>query len=337
MPTELTCVIHVHSVFSDGTGTIDEIVAATRAAGADVVVVTDHDDLRARAAQGSHDGVLVIAGHEVSPLHGSHLLALGTPDVVRHSARTARSVLDEVHARGGVGFAAHPFSRGGWVLGRVGRAAPYVDLHAPLDGIEVWSLVTDTLEHLRSPARLVRFARDPDAVLTDPPARNLARWDELGRDRRLPAIAGLDAHQYGIRRRDRVPIRTMSYARTFALLRTHVLLDDGVDVTPEAVIAALAAGHALLARDALADTTGFRFGPGMGDETPFAEPVELVASSPRACTLRLWRDGELVTETRDTTTLRHRAEGPGVWRVSGHLAHAARERTWVLTNPVYLR
>lgn len=341
---ELTCIIHVHSVHSDGTGTIPEIAAAARTVGADVVIVTDHDDIRARGEAGWHDGaVLVVAGHEVSPRHGSHLLALGTDVVIPHGGRTSRAVLDDVHRRGGIGFAAHPFSLGGWMLGVAGRAAPYARLDAPLDGMEVWSLVTDTLEYLRSPLELVRFARDPDSVLVDPPARNLAEWDELGRTRRLPAIAGLDAHQYGIRRGDRVVVRTMPYARTFALLRTHALVD--VEVQPgqdaegvtAALLRALAAGHAFLARDSLADATGFSFGPGMGDERPYDGPVELVAEAPRPCTLRLWHDGDLVTEASRATELRHTADAPGVWRVTAHVAHRGRERTWVLTNPVYLR
>jgi hypothetical protein len=340
---ELTCVIHVHSVHSDGTGTIPEIAAAARATGADVVIVTDHDDIRAAGEAGWHDDVLVMAGHEVSPRHGSHLLALGTDAVIPHGGRTSRAVLDDVHRRGGLGFAAHPFSLGGWLLGRAGRAAPYSRLDAPLDGLEVWSLVTDTLEYLRSPLALLRFGRDPDAVLADPPARNLAEWDELGRTRRLPAIAGLDAHQYGIRRGDRVLVRTMPYARTVALLRTHALVD--VEVQPgrdaegatAALLRALAAGHAFLARDSLADAAGFTFGPGMGDERTFDGPVELVARAPRACTLRLWHDGDLAAETTDAVELRHRATAPGVWRVSAHLTHRGRERTWVLTNPAYLR
>lgn len=357
MPAELTCVIHVHSVHSDGTGTVAEIATAAGQTGADVVVVTDHDDLRAQAQAGWHESrassangdaaartrVLVVAGHEVSPGHGSHLLALGTGQVVRHTGRTTRAALDGVHALGGIGFAAHPFSRGGWILGRAGRAAPYGDLRVPVDGIEVWSLVTDTLEHVRSPLRLLRFARDPDAILADPPARNLACWDELGRRRRVPAIAGIDAHQYGIRRGERVLVRTMAYARTFALLRTHALLEVDVEpgrdapATTAALLRALAAGHAFLARDSLADATGFRFGPGMGDEAAYTEPVELVASAPRPCTLRLWCDGDVVAEAPDARELRHTAAGPGVWRVSAHLHHRGRERTWVLANPVYLR
>ena len=343
MPTELTCVIHVHSVHSDGTGTISEIAAAAGQTGADVVVVTDHDDITASGEAGWHGQTLVVAGHEVSPRHGSHLLALGTDAAIPHGGRTSRAVLDDVHGRGGLGFAAHPFSLGGWLLGRAGRAAPYSRLGLPLDGVEVWSLVTDTLEYLRSPVELVRFGRDPDAVLTDPPARNLAEWDELGRTRRLPAIAGLDAHQYGIRRGDRVVVRTMPYARTFALLRTHALID--ADVVPgrdaegatAALLRALAAGHTFLARDSLADATGFAFGPGMGDERTFDGPVELIARAPRACTLRLWHDGDLVTEAADVTELAHRATAPGVWRATAHLQHRGRERTWVLTNPAYLR
>jgi len=343
---ELICVVHVHSVYSDGTGTVPEIAAAAARTGAHAVVITDHDDTRAAAEAGWHDGVLVVAGHEISPAHGSHLLALGPPRPVRHRGRTLAAALDEVHAAGGLAIAAHPFSRGGWLLGRAGRAAPFGDLRRGVDGIEVWSLVTDTLEHIRSPWRLVRFARDPDAILTDPPAANLAAWDALGARRRVPAIGGLDAHQYGIRRGDRVVVRTMAYERTFALLRTHVLLDrppTGDAVADTAGLhAAIAAGRAFVARDSLADATGFRFGaadgaPSMGDEAPFAGPLELIARAPADCELRLWRDGRLVAGHARTRELRHVARGPGVWRVSAHVRHRGRLRTWVLSNPVYLR
>jgi predicted metal-dependent phosphoesterase TrpH len=34
---ELTCVVHVHSTFSDGTATVPEIVDVARATGADAV------------------------------------------------------------------------------------------------------------------------------------------------------------------------------------------------------------------------------------------------------------------------------------------------------------
>jgi hypothetical protein len=345
---ELTCVVHVHSLHSDGTGTIGEIASAARAVGADVVVVTDHDRMGGTGDAGWHDGVLVAVGVEVSPIHGSHVLALGVREPIHHIGQTLTQVVEAVHAAGAVAFAAHPFSRGGWVLGRAGRPAPFGDLRLGVDGIEVWSLVTDTLEYLRSPLRLARFGRDPDAVLVDPPAANLAAWDALGATRRMPAIAGLDAHQYGMRRGGRVRIRAMAYQRSFALLRTHALVELDADAghDPEvlgaAVFAAFAAGRSFLARDSLADATGFRFGSAdgaltMGDEVAFAAPVPLLASGPRPAELRLWRDGELVARADDARELRAVADRPGVYRVSAHLMHRGRSRTWVLGNPLYLR
>jgi hypothetical protein len=337
---ELICVVHVHSVHSDGTGTIEEIAAAAGRTGADAVVVTDHDSMGGLPRAGWHGDVLVAVGLEVTPAHGSHVLALGVERAVRHTGRTLRQVIDAIHDAGGVAFAAHPFSRGGWILGRAGRAAPLGDLRVVLDGIEVWSLVTDTLEHLRSPRSLLRFLRDPDAVLEGPPEGNLTRWDAMGAQRRVPAIAGLDAHQYGLRRRGRVLLRTMSYERTFALLRTHALLDapptgDGPTDTA-ALVRALNAGHAFLARDSLADATGFRFGPGMGDERPVGDGVELHVDAPRDCSLRLLRDGAVVASTHGCA-LRCTAREPGVYRVEARLEHGGRERMWVLSNAVYLR
>lgn len=221
------------------------------------------------------------------------------------------------------------------------------DLRVPYDGLEVWSLVTDTLEYLHSPRALLRFWRRPDQVLADPPAANLAAWDALGVRRRVPAIGGLDAHQFGLRRRGRVLVKTMAYERTFALLRTHVLLDapptgDAAGDTAR-VYAAMAAGRAFIARDSLADATGFRFGAAdgtvaMGDEAPLAPGgLELVAQTPTACELRLLRDGEVIATDRAVADLRSHVDRPGVYRVSAHLVRRGRPRTWILSNAIYLR
>jgi hypothetical protein len=344
--TELICVIHVHSVHSDGTGTIPEIAAAAGRSGAHAVLVTDHDRMGGLAHAGWHGDVLVAVGVEVSPSHGSHLLAFGVPAPVRHGGRTLTQVVEAVRGAGGVGFAAHPFSRGGWVLGRAGRAAPWGDLRVGFDGLEVWSLVTDTLEYLHSPRVLLRFARRPDAVLTDPPAANLAAWDALGATRRMPVIGGLDAHQFGLRRRGRVLVKTMAYERTFALLRTHVLLDapptgDAAADTAR-LYAALGAGRAFVARDSLADATGFRFGSAdgsvpMGGEAAFGAGLELLAQTPAACEIRLWRDGEVIAADSAIADLHARVDRPGVYRASAHLVRDGVPRTWILSNAIYLR
>jgi len=345
---DVACVVHVHSVHSDGSGTVAEIAAAAGLAGAGAVLLTDHDTMAGRREAGWHDDVLVCVGVEVSPSYGNHYLAFGIDEPIEHTGLTTTEIVEAVRDAGGFGFAAHPFSLGGWMLGLRGRAAPWSDMRAPGDGIEVWSLVTDTLEYLRSPLRLLRFARNPDSVLTDPPARNLAAWDDVCRERRTVALGGLDAHQFGIRVGMGVRVRTMSYERSFRVLRTHVVLDSpltGEDGTADtaAVYAALSGGRAYIARDSLADATGFQFGaadggPRMGDEVTLEGAVVLRAAAPHDAWMTLLRDGEPVAEARGVALEHVVGVGqPGSYRVQARLRHKGRWRTWVLSNPIFLR
>ena len=344
---ELVCVAHVHSTYSDGTATVQEIVDAVRASGADVVLLTDHDTLASRRQgwEGWHDGVLVVIGHEVSTRHG-HYLAFGLDTEIDHRDSSEADICRAVDRAGGFGFAAHPFSEGSRMSARVGRPHPWSALdEQTCQGIELWSLVTDAAEAWRSPLAALRFLRDPQRWLEPPTADRLARWDELGRARRVPAIGGLDAHQSGLRVRGRV-LSPMPHQRYFRLLRTHLLTrarttgDDRHDVG--LVLDALRDGSCFIAVDADADSRGFRFwaeGPAgrvsMGDEAA-AEPHLLVASLPRAAHWRLVRDGGTVAEGHGRRVARA-ASLPGVYRLEAALEACGARRTWVLSNPIYLR
>jgi len=227
---DLTCVVHVHSTHSDGTGTVAEIANAAARNAVDVVLLTDHDTLVARRAgeEGWHGDVLVLVGEEVTPKNQDHYLAFGLAREVSRN-QPAAGIVGDVAERGGFGFCAHPFSRGSK---RFKRAAgmPWTDFDCDLiEGLEVWSFVTDTAEKLESLADAARFVAAPERMLDHPPARNLAEWDRLCRLRRVVGIAGIDAHQIGFRVRERVPLRLMSYARSFRFLRTHVLTDEPLE------------------------------------------------------------------------------------------------------------
>src|ERR671934_1944121 len=110
---DLTCVAHVHSTYSDGTGTVAEIARAAASNAVDVVLLTDHDTLAARRAgeEGWHDDVLVLVGEEVTPKDRDHYLAFGVGREVSRN-QPAAGILSDVASRGGFGFAAHPFSQG---------------------------------------------------------------------------------------------------------------------------------------------------------------------------------------------------------------------------------
>ncbi len=345
---DVACVVHLHSTHSDGTGTVPEIAAAARDAGVDAVLLTDHDTLEARkrGEERWHGSTLVLVGEEVSPPGKNHYLAFGIDKVQKRKGVGPAQICAGVTAAGGFGFAAHPFSRGSDRFRRWAPGYPWTDLDCDgLTGIELWSYFNDTGERLRGAIDAVRFLTRPERFVAHPPPENLAEWDRLTRDRRVTAIGGLDAHQFGVRRRGRV-LRLMGYRRSFRQLRTHALCERPLqrELGPDRdqIYDALREGRCYIAVDSLAPPAGFSYwaeGPdgsvAMGREERAVDHT-LRVRLPREAKLRLVRNGELLSSTAGTQ-LEHRVRGPGVYRVEARLDAFGRERTWILSNPIYLR
>jgi hypothetical protein len=319
---DLACVIHVHSTWSDGTGTVPQIMRAAAQAGVDVVLLTDHDTLAARDAgqEGWHGDVLLLVGEEVTP-EESHYLAFGIDTVIQKRDKSPAEVCETVTAQGGFGFAAHPFSQDSKLFRR--RGIPFRDLDC-LTGLELWNFVNDTGQSIARWRDVVKFIATPNRYVDHPPERNLGTWDELCRKRPVVAIGGLDAHQVGIRVWRWVPLRLMSYKRSFRQIRTHVLIDG--EPSRETVFDALRAGRCYIAMDSLAPARGFTFE---------SDGETLQVRLPREARIRLLRDGREVA-TVSARTLDHPVTGPGSYRVEAYLHVHGRERTWILSNPIYL-
>lgn len=107
--------LHMHTNYSDGTGSVEEVLAfAQHYTSLDVIAVTDHDTiegaLRARelAERGSYR-FEVIVGEEISTREG-HLLALFLHAPIAPDQSIERSI-DLVHEQGGLAIVAHPFNR----------------------------------------------------------------------------------------------------------------------------------------------------------------------------------------------------------------------------------
>lgn len=337
--------MHLHSTHSDGTGTVEEIARDGERAGVDVVLLTDHDNLDAirLGQEGWYGRTLLLAGHEVSPPTRNHLLAFGTDEEIDWRGLTPRQIVEAVREAGAFGIAAHPFSQASDRFRRVrslGESMLWEDLDC-LDGVEVWSFVSDNGQNVTGVLDALRFITRPERYVTHPPRRNLEEWDRLAARRRVVGIGGLDAHQFGVRVAGRA-LRLMSYHRSFRQLRTNVLaresLNGDLGHDRELVFEALREGRCYIAAHAVAPGRGFRFGAEgveMGGEAPF-DGQELSVELPRPAEVRLMRDGNEVARA-DGSSLAHRATGPGVYRVEAYLTTYGQRRTWILSNPVYLR
>lgn len=107
--------VHMHTNYSDGTGSVDEVLNFVETyTPLDVIAITDHDTidgaLRARdlAARRSYP-FEVIVGEEISTREG-HMLALFLEKRVPPGLSIERSI-ELVHAQGGLAIIAHPFNR----------------------------------------------------------------------------------------------------------------------------------------------------------------------------------------------------------------------------------
>ncbi len=136
--------LHMHSTYSDGCATIEEILEHVQQnTNLDVIALTDHDvidgALRARDlwARGSYRFDFVV-GEEVSTNEG-HLLGLFIEKGVPAGLSMERSI-DLIHEQGGLAVVAHPlhrFFRHSCKREVLDRIAESRDVW--LDGIETWN------------------------------------------------------------------------------------------------------------------------------------------------------------------------------------------------------
>lgn len=136
--------LHMHSTYSDGLGTIEQILHHVQYnTRLDVIAITDHDvvegALRARDLwlKGSYRFDFIV-GEEITTNEG-HLLALFIEQPIQSYLSMERSV-DLVHEQGGLAIVAHPLNR----FFRHSCQRDVLDqIHASsdtwLDGIETWN------------------------------------------------------------------------------------------------------------------------------------------------------------------------------------------------------
>jgi acetyl esterase/lipase len=133
---------------------------------------------------------------------------------------------------------------------------------------------------------------------------------------------------------------TDAYTAAFRHATTHIL---ATELTPAAIQASLAAGHAYAAHDWLCDPTGTAFIAQsyfgvfeIGDtvvHNPLTGAVTISARFPVPANIRLLRDNMVVAEAHDWR-LDYIVRDTGAYRVEASLSIDGEDRPWIFTNPI---
>jgi hypothetical protein len=344
---------HVHSVGSDGTGSMAEIAAAAARAGLEFVIVTDHGDGTRPARPPHYDsGVLCIDAVEISADEG-HYAALGLPRAPYPLGGEARDVVEDVTRLGGFGIVTHPDSAKFDMSWREWDAAfpgiEWFNADSQWRDEPRWHLPPALFHYLFRPTETV-------AALFDRPDAVMARWDALAQRRRIVGLAGHDAHQrLGLRGGvepgdERWYLKVPRYEDMFQSFSLRVELATPFSrqarADADALIAGIKAGHVYTVIDAVAGPAAFSFEGRVGDEivrmgdaVPLHGPIQLAARSnaPAGASLRLLRNGRVVLEQRGSA-LDWTGHLPGAYRIEVYVPDSPGHPPvpWIVTNPVYV-
>jgi hypothetical protein len=348
--------IHMHTRYSDGAGSHDDIARAAMAAGLDFVVVTDHN-VWVAGAEGYYEQteaakrerVLVLIGQEVHDMRRdpqvNHCLVIGAEQEVALYAPNPQKLIDKVAEVGGYTFLAHPHD----------PPAPYIkeesyhwvdwDIQG-FTGLELWNYMSSFKFPLTGLVPTVRAILHPEKYITAPPAATLRKWDELlTAGQKVSVVGGSDGHAltYHAGPISRV---IFPYEQMFRAVNTHLLLERPLkqDFAQDkaAVVEAIGHGRGWVGYDGIAPTKGFRFsahGRGkavMGQTVRMDAGTTIQAVVPLKAHLKLIHQGKIVAEAKNDLSLAYIAFDPGAYRLEAWLTMGKQTYGWIFSNPIYL-
>ena len=349
--------IHIHSVYSDGTGQIEDIVKAAADSGLDFIIMTDHNTLKPK-----EDGyekwmynVMVIIGYEVNDMDNkNHYLVLGLDEVIGSyevldngelgCTLTAKEYTKLIREKGGIGFIAHPDEERHVMHGHTAYPWTHWDTD-DFTGIEIWNHMSEWIEGMNEENKLQRFLHPLKSIIS-PPQKTLSRWDVIAQKRKCTAIGSIDAHAFKQNLLGLFEVEIFAYKILFKSVRTHVLIESEIKKDSkrkfahykEEIINALKDGKCFISNYYHGDAKGFRFFAessedvyNMGDTVNLTNGRKIImkAFTPKDCQIRLIHNGNKIEETTGMTGVWD-VDKTGVYRIECWVNN----RGWIFSNHI---
>ncbi len=338
-------VLHIHTIYSDGTGSVAEVIDAAREARQRWMIITDHDTLGGAAAEGWHQDLLVLVGHEITPVH-SHFLALNVDTVISRE-QPAQAYIDETYQRGGFGIIAHPDDHlddrtqgphpwHDWAINRPTAGGPI--------GIELWNLMSDWRSNRPNLPRPQHFTA-PEQTFFGPTPAVLAWWDQLNmQGQRTFGIGGLDAHAFRMHHAGEHYL-VFPYFWLFGTLTNYLLLRTPLSsdfaTARRQIYGALQQGNSYFVNRLYGDLPSTPLIAVQQDQPAHIGatlrltegPIQLQSHLPAnlaATHLRLIGNGTVLQTSIGSMDVA--ITMPGVYRLEG----TRKGQPWLYTNPIYI-
>ncbi len=338
--------IHIHSTYSDGSGTVDEIIKVAQEVDLDYIVLTDHNTLRAKTngKEGWHNDTFLLVGAEINDKKNlNHYLALGI-DKTFSTRISAKEYVTKVNEKGGIGFIAHPHEE----RSSMKEHPPYPWNEWDSDdftGMEIWNHMSEWMEGLNEKNKYNYFVHPLKSIIS-PSKKTLAKWDELNIKRKVVGIGGIDAHAHKLNIIGFFEVEVFPYKVLFKSIRTHLLCDtqlnksnNGVEFAKDRseILKTLKSGRLFISNYYHGNAKGFRFFAQdsnmiyhMGESVELKDKIRLRVILPNISgTIKLIANGKLIDEIENID-----AEfvilKPGVYRVEIYLDGKA----WIYSNHI---
>lgn len=343
---EYVGVIHMHSVFSDGSGEVPEIAAFADEVGLDFAVLTDHNTLRAlqEGYQKWYGNSLLLVGCEINDRKNlNHYLALNIKETFS-TRMPAKEYIRKIKDEGGIGFIAHPHEK----RSSMDEHPPYPWTEWDSDdftGIEIWNHMSEWMEGLTEQNKYNYFIH-PLRSIVAPPKETLQKWDEINMKRKCVGIGGIDAHAHKVNLIGFFEVEVFPYKVLFKSIRTHILSDEkiekgksksAIEKSKNIIYNSLEMGRCFVANYYHADARGFRYfaeADGsifqMGDSVPLEGKVVLRVLLPNTSgSIRLIWNGKFV-DSVDNVDAEFQVLKPGVYRIEVFID----EKAWIFSNHI---
>ena len=346
---ELVINLHMHTTYSDGSGTHAELGRAALKTGVDVLLVTDHNILVQGVDAYYRDGkkrALLLACEEIHDQdrdpQKNHLLAFGITQDFANLADDPQALISAIRKAGGLSFLAHPVDLDMPAFGETDISWEDWTVTG-FTGLELWNGFSELKTVARGKLDAIFYAFWPKYIPHGPLPKTLQIWDNLlSTGQRVVAVGGSDAHakhmSMGFLHRTIFP-----YEYHFSAINTHTLtpgpLTGNLLEDRKMVFEALAAGHCFVGNDLPAPTRGFRFSAQGRDSGIMGDAIEggatLQAKFPSSAQIKLIKDGKCIKSIHADTLL-HVTDGPGVYRVEAYKQYLGKQRGWIFSNPIYV-